>query len=189
IPFDPMTTFQDVIELMESKAAEKQLNLTMSVDSELHTPLQGDPLRLFQVILNLVGNAIKFTEKGSVALNVALIESNDNSLTMKVSVTDTGIGISDENLHKLFEAFSQADSTTTRRFGGTGLGLNISQKLVHAMGGQITVESVYGKGSEFSFVLTLPRSSADELIEFKAQELQLDYQIEFKGQRVLLVED
>ncbi|MEZ9417975.1 ATP-binding protein, partial [Vibrio sp. 10N.286.49.E1] len=99
---------------------------------------------LFQVILNLVGNAIKFTEKGSVALNVALIESNDNSLTMKVSVTDTGIGISDENLHKLFEAFSQADSTTTRRFGGTGLGLNISQKLVHAMGGQITVESVYG---------------------------------------------
>ncbi|MFA0026096.1 ATP-binding protein, partial [Vibrio sp. 10N.261.49.A5] len=81
-----------------------------------------DPLRLFQVILNLVGNAIKFTETGSVSLTVALVESDDNSLTMKVMVADTGIGVSDENLHKLFEAFSQADSTTTRRFGGTGLG-------------------------------------------------------------------
>ncbi|MGR5000327.1 ATP-binding protein [Vibrio celticus] len=189
VPFDPVTTFKDVIELMESKAAEKQLNLSMVIDSELDTPLQGDPLRLFQVILNLVGNAIKFTEKGSVALTVEHVDSNDSSLTMKVSVMDTGIGISDENRHKLFEAFSQADTTTTRRFGGTGLGLNISQKLVHAMGSQISVESVYGQGSEFSFVLTLPRSSSDALADFKAQELQLDYQIEFKGQRVLLVED
>ncbi|WP_432215314.1 ATP-binding protein [Vibrio splendidus] len=189
VPFDPVTTFKDVIELMESKAAEKQLNLSMVIDPELDTPLQGDPLRLFQVILNLVGNAIKFTEKGNVALTVEHVDSNDNSLTMKVSVMDTGIGISDENRHKLFEAFSQADSTTTRRFGGTGLGLNISQKLVHAMGSQITVESVYGQGSEFSFVLTLPRSSSGALADFKAQELQPDYQIEFKGQRVLLVED
>ncbi|MFA0146899.1 transporter substrate-binding domain-containing protein [Vibrio lentus] len=189
IPFNSLATFQDVIDLMESKAAEKQLDLSMSIDPELDTPLRGDPLRLFQVILNLVGNAIKFTETGSVSLTVALIESDDNSLTMKVMVADTGIGVSDENLHKLFEAFSQADSTTTRRFGGTGLGLNISQKLVRAMGGQISVESVFGQGSEFSFVLTLPRSSVEELAEFKAQELQLDYQIEFKGQRVLLVED
>ncbi|WP_244267521.1 ATP-binding protein [Vibrio splendidus] len=189
VPFDPVTTFKDVIELMESKAAEKQLNLSMVIDPELDTPLQGDPLRLFQVILNLVGNAIKFTEKGNVALTVEHVDSNDNSLTMKVSVMDTGIGISDENRHKLFEAFSQADSTTTRRFGGTGLGLNISQKLVHAMGSQISVESVYGQGSEFSFVLTLPRSSSGALADFKAQELQLDYQIEFQGQRVLLVED
>ncbi|OBS99202.1 two-component system sensor histidine kinase/response regulator [Vibrio tasmaniensis] len=189
IPFNSLATFKDVIDLMESKAAEKQLNLSMSVDPELDTPLRGDPLRLFQVILNLVGNAIKFTETGSVSLTVALVESDDDSLTMKVMVADTGIGVSDENLHKLFEAFSQADSTTTRRFGGTGLGLNISQKLVRAMGGQISVESVFGQGSEFSFVLTLPRSSIEELAEFKAQELQLDYQIEFKGQRVLLVED
>ncbi|MFA0233655.1 transporter substrate-binding domain-containing protein [Vibrio sp. 10N.222.55.C7] len=189
VPFDPVTTFKDVIELMESKAAEKQLNLSMVIDPELDTPLQGDPLRLFQVILNLVGNAIKFTEQGSVALTVEHVDSNDSSLTMRVSVMDTGIGILDENRHKLFEAFSQADTTTTRRFGGTGLGLNISQKLVHAMGSQITVESVYGQGSEFSFVLTLPRSSSDALADFKAQELQLDYQIEFKGQRVLLVED
>ncbi|WP_435249870.1 ATP-binding protein [Vibrio sp. nBUS_14] len=189
IPFNALATFQDVIDLMESKAAEKQLNLSMSIDPKLDTPLRGDPLRLFQVILNLVGNAIKFTETGSVSLTVALVESDDDSLTMKVMVADTGIGVSDENRHKLFEAFSQADSTTTRRFGGTGLGLNISQKLVHAMGGQISVESVLGQGSEFSFVLTLPRASAEELADFKAQELQLDYQIEFKGQRVLLVED
>ncbi|MCX2760686.1 transporter substrate-binding domain-containing protein [Vibrio sp. Sgm 22] len=189
IPFNSLTTFHDVIELMDSKAAEKRLSLSMSIDPELDTPLRGDPLRLFQVVLNLIGNAIKFTAKGSVALTVAHVKSNEDSLTMKVSVTDTGIGISDENLHKLFEAFSQADTTTTRRFGGTGLGLNISQKLVHAMGGQISVESVLGQGSEFSFVLTLPRASAEELADFKAQELQLDYQIEFKGQRVLLVED
>lgn len=189
IPFNSLTTFHDVIELMDSKAAEKQLSLSMSIDPELDTPLRGDPLRLFQVVLNLIGNAIKFTAKGSVALTVAHVRSSEGSLTMKVSVTDTGIGISDENLHKLFEAFSQADTTTTRRFGGTGLGLNISQKLVHAMGSKITVESVLGQGSEFSFDLTLPRATHEELAQFKAQELQLDYQIEFKGQKVLLVED
>ncbi|WP_210472707.1 ATP-binding protein [Vibrio crassostreae] len=189
IPFNSLTTFHDVIELMDSKAAEKQLSLSMSIDPELDTPLRGDPLRLFQVVLNLIGNAIKFTAKGSVVLTVAHVKSNEDSLTMKVSVRDTGIGISDENLHKLFEAFSQADTTTTRRFGGTGLGLNISQKLVHAMGSKITVESVLGQGSEFSFELTLPRSTHEELTQFKSQELHLDYQIEFKGQRVLLVED
>ncbi len=189
IPFNSLTTFHDVIELMDSKAAEKQLSLSISIDPELDTPLRGDPLRLFQVVLNLIGNAIKFTAKGSVALTVSHVRSNEDSLTMKVSVTDTGIGISDENLHKLFEAFSQADTTTTRRFGGTGLGLNISQKLVHAMGSKITVESVLGQGSEFSFELTLPRATHEELTQFKAQELQLDYQIEFKGQKVLLVED
>ncbi|MEZ9546447.1 MULTISPECIES: ATP-binding protein [Vibrio] len=189
IPFNALTTFQDVIELMESKAAEKQLNLSMSVDPELDTPLMGDPLRLFQVILNLIGNAIKFTEKGNVTLTVDVMESNDNNLTMRVSVVDTGIGISDENLHKLFQAFSQADTTTTRRFGGTGLGLNISQKLVNAMGSQITVESEFGQGSEFSFIVTLARSTDEELAKFKAQELQSDYQIEFKGQKILLVED
>ncbi len=189
IPFNSLTTFHDVIELVDSKAAEKQLSLSMSIDPELDTPLRGDPLRLFQVVLNLIGNAIKFTAKGSVALTVVHVRSSEDSLTMKVSVTDTGIGISDENLHKLFEAFSQADTTTTRRFGGTGLGLNISQKLVHAMGSKITVESVLGQGSEFSFDLTLPRATHEELAQFKAQELQLDYQIEFKGQKVLLVED
>jgi len=108
---------------------------------------------------------------------------------MKVCVADTGIGISDDNLHTLFQAFSQADTTTTRRFGGTGLGLNISQKLVNAMGSQITVESEFGQGSEFSFVVTCARTTKEELAQFKAQELQLDYQIEFKGQKILLVED
>ncbi|WP_333917882.1 ATP-binding protein [Vibrio crassostreae] len=189
IPFDPVTTFNDVIELMESKADEKQLKLSMSIDPELDTPLIGDPLRLFQVILNLIGNAIKFTSHGNVTLNVTHLESNDRSVSMKVVVSDTGIGISEENRHKLFQAFSQADSTTTRKFGGTGLGLNISQKLVQAMGSEISVTSVLGEGSEFSFVLTLPRSDAEELAHFKSQEIKLDYHIEFKGQKILLVED
>ncbi|WP_394140867.1 transporter substrate-binding domain-containing protein [Vibrio chagasii] len=189
IPFNALATFKDVIELMESKADEKQLNLAMSIDPELDTPLLGDPLRLFQVILNLIGNAIKFTEKGSVSLAVDIVDSNERELTMKVCVADTGIGISDDNLHKLFQAFSQADTTTTRRFGGTGLGLNISQKLVNAMGSEITVESEFGQGSEFSFVVTFARTTNEELAQFKAQELQLDYQIEFKGQKILLVED
>ncbi|MGI9887536.1 ATP-binding protein [Vibrio chagasii] len=189
IPFNALATFKDVIELMESKADEKQLNLSMSIDPELDTPLLGDPLRLFQVILNLIGNAIKFTETGSVSLTVDIVDSNERDLTMKVCVSDTGIGISDDNLHKLFQAFSQADTTTTRRFGGTGLGLNISQKLVNAMGSQITVESEFGQGSEFSFVVTFARTTNEELAQFKAQELQLDYQIEFKGQKILLVED
>lgn len=189
IPFNALATFKDVIELMESKSDEKQLNLSMSIDPELDTPLLGDPLRLFQVILNLIGNAIKFTEKGSVSLTVDIVDSNERELTMKVCVSDTGIGISDDNLHKLFQAFSQADTTTTRRFGGTGLGLNISQKLVNAMGSEIMVESEFGQGSEFSFVVTFARTTNEELAQFKAQELQLDYQIEFKGQKILLVED
>ncbi|PMH76184.1 ATP-binding protein [Vibrio cyclitrophicus] len=189
IPFNPMVTFKDVIELMESKASEKQLNLSMSVDPELNSPMLGDPLRLFQVILNLIGNAIKFTEFGHVTLTAVLLESNDHSVSMKISVSDSGIGISEENRHKLFQAFSQADSTTTRKFGGTGLGLNISQKLVHAMGSKISVESVLGNGSEFSFPITLLKSNAQELEQFKSQELKLDYHVEFKGQRVLLVED
>ena len=189
IPFDPVTTFKDVIELMESKAIEKQLNLSMSIAPELEMPMLGDPLRLFQVILNLIGNAIKFTEYGQVTLAVELVKSDENSVSMKIIVSDTGIGISEENLHKLFQAFSQADSTTTRRFGGTGLGLNISQKLVQAMGSEISVVSILGQGSEFSFPLTLPRSNTEELADFKSQELKLDYHIEFKGQRVLLVED
>ena len=189
IPFNASATFKDVFDLMESKADEKQLNLSMSIDPELNTPLLGDPLRLFQVILNLIGNAIKFTEKGSVSLTVDIVDSNERELTMKVCVADTGIGISDDNLHTLFQAFSQADTTTTRRFGGTGLGLNISQKLVNAMGSQITVESEFGQGSEFSFAVTCARTTKEELAQFKAQELQLDYQIEFKGQKILLVED
>jgi len=189
IPFNASATFKDVIELMESKADEKQLNLSMSIDPELDTPLLGDPLRLFQVILNLIGNAIKFTEKGSVSLTVDIVDSNKRDLTMRVCVADTGIGISDDNLHKLFQAFSQEDTTTTRRFGGTGLGLNISQKLVNAMGSEITVESEFGQGSEFSFVVSFARTTNEELAQFKAQELQLDYQIEFKDQKILLVED
>ncbi|WP_299693572.1 transporter substrate-binding domain-containing protein [uncultured Vibrio sp.] len=189
IPFNPMDTFEDVIELMRLKADEKQLLLSMSVAPELNTPMLGDPLRLFQVILNLIGNAIKFTEKGQVALSVELIELGDAHCSMRIAVSDTGIGISEENKSKLFQAFSQADSTTTRRFGGTGLGLNISQKLVGAMGGEITVTSVLGQGSRFSFRLTLPKSTPEALTQFKSQELQLDDQIEFKGQKVLLVED
>jgi len=111
--------------------------------------LQGDPTRLRQVLLNLVGNAAKFTHQGSINVSVAVVRETDCEVTLEFAIADTGIGIPDDRLAAIFESFTQADGATTRRYGGTGLGLAISKQLVDAMGGKIWVESTMGEGSSF----------------------------------------
>jgi signal transduction histidine kinase len=132
-------------------ANDKRLALTLELDEDLPYAL-ADGQRLRQIVLNLVSNALKFTEKGGVTLRCSVLERYD---MLRISVHDTGIGISPAALDYIFEAFRQADGSTTRRFGGTGLGLTIARKLVELQGGEVAVESVVGRGSTFSFTLPI----------------------------------
>ncbi|MCG9649060.1 response regulator [Vibrio brasiliensis] len=137
------------------KAFEKGLELIFQIDRDVPKVLYGDPLRLGQIIINLVNNAVKFTEQGEITVHVTRTPHSDQKVELKFSVQDTGIGMSPEQSDKLFSAFTQADGSTTRRYGGTGLGLSICRRLVELMGGSIQVESILGQGSEFTFnVLT-----------------------------------
>ena len=189
IPFSPFQPLNEVAELMESKAIEKRLFLRTDFNIPEQLALVGDPLRLFQVLLNLVGNAIKFTEQGRVTIQCHVVRESLDTATLDISVIDTGIGISSEHKKHLFEAFKQADSTTTRRFGGTGLGLNISQKLIQAMGSEIHIDSELGKGSRFYFELELPKTSPAEVAKFRTEEATKTQTVLFNGERVLLAED
>jgi PAS domain S-box-containing protein len=141
---------EKVTEMVALRAHEKGLALVCEIAPNVPTGLVGDPTRLRQVLLNLLGNAIKFTELGEVSLRVTLDGNFAAPITLRFTITDTGIGISDEKLARVFERFTQADSSTTRRFGGSGLGLTISKSLVDLMGGRIWVESIVDKGSVFS---------------------------------------
>jgi signal transduction histidine kinase/CheY-like chemotaxis protein len=155
IRFSLSELLQQIRDMFSEQARQKRLELQFSVQPGLPDALIGDPLRLCQILMNLVGNAIKFTGRGSVTVLVDQVGSNDDeqSIAIKFSVNDTGIGLTQEQQNKLFQAFSQADSSTSRKFGGTGLGLSIAQRLVQLMGGQIVVESEPGIGSQFSFVV------------------------------------
>ncbi|MBN9696796.1 MAG: response regulator [Zoogloea sp.] len=141
----------NVLTYVAQRAQEKGLELILQVAPDVPQDLLGDPLRLAQVLTNLLGNAVKFTEKGEVQLQVRLVRGNAQNADLRFEVIDTGIGIDGEQISRLFEAFSQADSSMTRRFGGTGLGLSISRHLVELMGGRLEVRSVPGEGSCFSF--------------------------------------
>ncbi len=183
IDFDFRRVLEDVGALMSSKAVEKGIFLVERCDASVPRFLKGDPGRLRQVLLNLAGNAIKFTETGGVTIVAAGGESGGR-VHLRVSVRDTGIGISKEAQAKLFGSFVQADSSITRRFGGTGLGLAISRRLVNAMGGDVGVNSEPGKGSEFYFTLDLPVG---------LEPAEIDHAAEIGGDlaplRILLAED
>ena len=155
-PFHLRKTVEQVIKTLGIRAYEKGLELVCQVADESPQTVVGDSLRLRQVLLNLVNNAIKFTSKGEVVVRVALEQRTVEAVSLRFSVSDTGIGIAPEKWESIFAPFTQADSSTTRRFGGTGLGLAISQRLVNLMGGQIRVDSQPGEGSTFFFTLTLP---------------------------------
>jgi CheY-like chemotaxis protein len=147
------------VESYAARAAEKDIELSVFVDPELPTAVIGDPTKISQVLLNLVSNAVKFTpENGMVDVFIEHTAESDSDVTIKFSVKDTGIGISKEQKKKIFDAFSQADVSTSRKFGGTGLGLAISSKLVEMMGGRLDIKSVEGEGSTFFFSLTLPKA-------------------------------
>lgn len=161
--FELAPTIREAVSLMRPRAAEKHLELAVRLGPDLPAYVVGDLIRLKQVLLNLIGNAIKFTTHGSVELSVLPIGRTVDAATVKFCVRDTGIGIDEATKRKLFTAFSQGDSSTTRRFGGTGLGLVISQRLVNQMGGEIAVDSTAGSGSQFSFELTFPLGKPPEM--------------------------
>ncbi len=151
IAFDLRVTIDELLGALAIRAAEKGIELACRIAPEVSVSLEGDPLRLRQVLMNLVANSIKFTPQGEVVVEVHEVSRENNQVVLGFDVTDTGIGVAPEKLMKIFEAFGQADTSTTRKYGGTGLGLTISSRLVQLMGGRINVESEVGKGSQFSF--------------------------------------
>ena len=161
IAFDIRRTVQDAVDLFRESTHQKRLMLTCQVQDDIPAQLLGDPTRLRQVLLNLVGNAVKFTEHGSIKIAVAIEGQTAEMLTLAVTVQDTGIGISPDVQAHIFDAFSQADGSTTRRYGGTGLGLAIVKQLVTLMGGTIEVHSRPGEGSTFRFNACFRRHDAD----------------------------
>ena len=152
-PFSVRRAIDDVMQLVRHRAHEKGLELVSTVSEATPDALVGDVVRIRQILTNLAGNAVKFTDSGRVEIRLASRASGPDQLLLDVAVIDTGVGIRPEHRDVIFEAFRQADSSTTRQFGGTGLGLTISARLVAMMGGTISVDSTYGKGSEFRFTI------------------------------------
>ena len=165
IDFDLRQTIEDTIELLAERAQSKGLELACNLPVDLATRIKGDPLRLGQVLTNLVGNAIKFTEEGEVGVSLSCVDDSADTLTLRFEVTDTGPGISKEAQGRIFENFSQADGSTTRKHGGTGLGLAISKQLVEMMGGKMRVESTPGTGSTFWFAVRFDKADASAVTE------------------------
>jgi signal transduction histidine kinase len=156
IPFNAAAVAEDVVSLLRPRADGKKIQLSLQLDANSRFRVRGDPTRLRQVLLNLAGNALKFTEHGEVGLALEAKVENVTHLQLTVRVRDTGIGMDGTALANLFQPFTQADSSMSRRYGGTGLGLAISQKLVQRMGGRITAESAVGRGSVFQFSVGFP---------------------------------
>jgi PAS domain S-box-containing protein len=159
--FNLRDTLEDTVRLLAPRAHQKELELGCHIQADLPDRVFGDPIRLRQIIINLVGNAIKFTDKGEVMLHVELQEQSESTLDLHFFVSDTGIGIPEEKQQTIFEAFEQADSSTTRRYGGTGLGLSISAALVKLMGGTMWVESKVRQGSKFHFTVVLEMKKSE----------------------------
>lgn len=166
-PFVLADVLHDVSTLFEYAIAEKSLCFETHLDPALPEIVCGDSLRLMQIFSNLIGNAVKFTQSGTIALKIKIIKQMDQTLKILGSVSDTGIGISPETLSRLFHSFTQSDSSTTRKYGGTGLGLAITKRLVELMEGDIWVESEPGKGSTFSFTLELTLPGEDDIARIK----------------------
>ncbi len=181
IPFQLRDIINNVTDLFIDDLRKKHLELVIDIAPDVPTELVGDPLRLQQVIVNLTSNAVKFTEKGEVCIIIQTMEQTDKDVTLYFGVKDTGIGIDKKNQQTLFEAFAQADSSTTRKYGGTGLGLAICHKILSMMHGKITVESMPGKGSLFSFVIRLKKG-----IPIKDRHHQFPPAL--KGMKILVAE-
>jgi two-component system sensor histidine kinase/response regulator len=181
IDFSPVRIVEEAAELLAESAQEKRLELLAYCAPDLPAGLRGDPVRLRQVLLNLVGNAIKFTERGEVVVRALVDDVVGDTVLVRFEVADTGIGVDPEDVDRLFDPFSQADSSTTRRYGGTGLGLAISHQLVTAMGGTIGVDSTVGRGSTFWFTLPLTVTAHPEQARPGGDKLS--------GMRVLVVDD
>ena len=185
IPMRVEAALLEVVELLGLQAEEKGLELFLDIDQ--HTPLlvMGDPFRLVQILNNLVGNAIKFTHHGDIHISVRVEQQGETTNTLRFNVRDTGIGIAPDQIGVLFQPFSQADSSTTRKFGGSGLGLAIVTKLVELLGGQITLDSTVGKGTNVSFTIKVGIASEDQR---NVAQMGFD-SLQMTGKRVLVVDD
>ncbi|MEO6166528.1 MAG: tetratricopeptide repeat protein [Chitinophagales bacterium] len=188
IPFSIREVVERVHDTLQMKADEKGLKLFTEIANEVPHVLTGDPARLSQVLLNLAGNAVKFTEMGSVTISVITDDSTNDEVVLKFSVSDTGIGIAKDKLEKIFDSFTQANADDARTHGGTGLGLTISKNLVELMGGKLAVESDLNSGAVFSFELVLENSSAEQLNNFQLQRDGYSPDDLF-GLKILLAED
>ncbi len=182
IDFDLCITIEDTIDTLAVKASEKELELMCLINPDVPSLLRGDPGRLRQILLNIISNSIKFTEKGEITVVVDLAYENEVSVAPRFSITDTGPGIPEDKLEKLFKSFSQIDSSRTRKYGGTGLGLAISKNLVEIMGGNIGVKSEEGKGSTFWFTIVFEKQPGI-LPDTHAKP------VDTKNQRILVVDD
>ncbi len=191
INFDLRNLFAKIYELFANKCDEKGLTLLSQVQKDMPRIVQGDPERLRQILINLIGNAIKFTDQGSVQCNADLLGQKDGACVLRFEVCDTGIGLTPEQKEAVFDSFSQADSSITRQYGGTGLGLTISYQLVDLMGGEITVKSEPGRGScfEFTVELRVPVDQETALAEYQQQQQESDPCMYMYDCRVLLAED
>jgi two-component system sensor histidine kinase/response regulator len=182
IDFVLRTAIEEVADLLADRAQSKGVETACLIHHALPVVVRGDPGRLRQILTNLLGNAIKFTEMGEVVLRAKLAADSGHDVTVRFDISDTGIGISPENMNRLFQSFSQADGSTTRKFGGTGLGLVISKSLAELMGGEIGVESEPGKGSTFWFTVRLGKIPADQIVIPTPRE-------DLRGLRALAVDD
>jgi PAS domain S-box-containing protein len=185
IPFKMEASLSAMIHLFETKIQEKNIELVSEYDGTIPEVLVGDPVRLHQIILNLVSNAVKFTNNGKITISVNVVSETDEHVTIEFAVTDTGIGIPKDKIVKIFENFQQASSGTSRLYGGTGLGLAIVKQLVESQGGSIRVKSKLGEGSTFSFTLSFQKTNEQaELVE-----VVIDLDDDIKNIKVLVVED
>lgn len=182
IDFDLRSTLDDINDILAIKAQEKGLEYISMIDPEITSRLRGDPGRLRQIVTNLIGNAIKFTSEGEIAVIASLDSEDEFHSTVHFAVVDTGIGIPESKTNHVFEAFSQADASTTRKFGGTGLGLSISKKLAELMSGRIGVESKEYKGSTFWFTAKFEKQPASEIPPPQTTR-------DIRGKKVLIIDD
>jgi two-component system CheB/CheR fusion protein len=184
-PFRMMDSIASALKVFETKIAEKKLNLRLQYDKNIPEVLIGDAVRLHQILLNLISNAVKFTSNGEIAINIDLLAEDNDSANIQFTISDTGIGIDSTLIDAIFNDFQQANSGTSRMYGGTGLGLSIVKQLVHALGGGISVKSELNKGSVFTFELSFPKSTTNIIEENDAKEIN-NKVIKIK---VLVIED
>ena len=189
VGFDLGESIRDIILLLTPGAHDKGLSLSCAINQDTYTHVVGDPTRVRQVLLNLLGNAIKFTDHGQVILEVSKINETEQEVELHFSVRDTGVGMSEETQKKIFQSFSQADASTTRKFGGTGLGLAICRKVVELMGGAMHVASDVGKGSTFSFNLSLLKQKPDAVTKPSQDDQAMASNPTPNGIRILVAED
>jgi len=183
IDFDLRATIEDMNDLLAMRAQSKDLEYAFLIEPDVPSLLKGDPGRLRQIITNLAGNAVKFTDQGEITIRISLDEEDEHSVKIRIAIMDTGIGISKDKQAMLFDSFTQADASTTRNFGGTGLGLSISKRLAELMGGSIGVESELEKGSTFWFTVVLEKQSGPGAVK-EPEAIEV-----LKNKKILIVDD